>query len=134
MTATFVTRALYGPPRPVLVLSVSGEVDRANDDELRRQLRRIADARTNPYLREQYGCRELAASVVVDLREATFVAGSALAHLARERDGSGRPLRLVVGERGVVRRALTAAGLDGDVELYADVADAVLADATAAPD
>ena len=130
MTATFVTRALYGPPRPVLVLSVSGEVDRANDDELRRELRRTADVRGNPFFREQYGCRELASAVVVDLREATFVAGSALAFIAGERDGSGRPLRLVVGDRGVVRRALAAAGLDQDVEIYDDVADAVLADVT----
>jgi hypothetical protein len=130
VTATFVTRALYGPPRPVLVLSVSGEVDRANDDELRRQLRRTADVRGNPSFREQYGCRELATAVVVDLREATFVAGNALAFIARERDGSGQPLRLVVGDRGVVRRALAAAGLDGDVEIYDDVADAVLADVT----
>ncbi|MCD2196295.1 STAS domain-containing protein [Actinomycetospora endophytica] len=131
MTATFVTRALYGPPRPVLVLSVSGEVDRGNDDELRRQLRRTADIRGNPYFHEHYGCRELATAVVVDLREATFVAGHALACLARERDGSGRPLRLVVGARGAVRRALTAAGLDDAVELYDDVADAVLADSAA---
>jgi hypothetical protein len=130
VTATFVTRALYGPPRPVLVLSVSGEVDRANDDELRRQLRRTADVRGNPSFREQYGCRELATAVVVDLREATFVAGNALAFIARERDGSGQPLRLVVGDHGVVRRALAAAGLDSDVEIYDDVADAVLADVT----
>lgn len=131
MTATFVTRALYGPPRPVLVLAVSGEVDRGNDDELRRQLRRTADVRDNPFFREQYGCRELATAVVVDLREATFLAGNALASIAHERDGSGRPLRLVVGDRGVVRRALAAAGLDDEVEIYDDVADAVLADVTA---
>jgi hypothetical protein len=130
VTATFVTRALYGPPRPVLVLAVSGEVDRANDDELRRQLRRTADVRGNPLSRQQYGCRELATTVVVDLREATFVAGNALAFIARERDGSGRPLRVVVGDRGMVRRALAAAGLDSDVEIYDDVADAVLADVT----
>jgi anti-anti-sigma regulatory factor len=131
VSATFVTRALYGPPRPVLVLSITGEVDRANDEELRRQLRRTADDRDHPFFRERYGCRELATAIVIDLREATFLAGNALAHLARERDGSGRPLRLVVGDRRVVRRALAAAGLDGDVEIYDDVADAVLADVTA---
>ena len=131
MTATFVTRALYGPPRPVLVLAITGEVDRANDDELRRQVRRTADVRDHPFFRERFGCRELATAVVVDLREATFLAGNALAFLARERDGAGRPLRLVVGDRRVVRRALAAAGLDGDGEIYDDVADAVLADVAA---
>jgi hypothetical protein len=130
MTATFVTRALYGPPRPVLVLTVSGEVDRGNDEELRRQLRLAADG-PGSSRREHYGCRELATAVVVDLRDATFVAGNALAFLARERDSSGRPLRLVLGDRGVVRRALAAAGLEADVELYDDVVDAVLADVSA---
>lgn len=128
MSATFVTRALYGPPRPVLVLTVSGEIDRGNDDELREQLRRAADGPGSACVRERYGCRELSSAVVVDLREATFVAGNALAFLARERDGNGRPLRLVLGRRGVVRRALAAAGLERDVTLYDDVADAVLAE------
>ena len=131
MTATFVTRALFGPPRPVVVVTVSGEVDRAHDEELRRHLRLAADGPGSSSLREHYGCRELATPVVVDLRDATFVAGNALAFLTRGRDGSGRPLRLVVGERAVVRRALAAAGLEGDVELYDDVADAVLADVAA---
>ena len=129
MTATFVTRALYGPPRPVLVLTVSGEVDRGNDEELRRQLRLAADG-PGSSRREHYGCRELATAVVVDLRDATFVAGNALAFLARERDGSGRPLRLVLGDRGGAPRA-RGRGLEADVELYDDVVDAVLADVTA---
>jgi anti-anti-sigma regulatory factor len=130
VTATFETRALYGPPRPVLVISVIGEIDRTNDDELRRHLHRTAAQRGSESFREQYGCSEPATAVVVDLRGATFVAGNALAFLARERDGTGRPLRLVLGPRGVVRRALAAAGLESDVELYDDVADAVLAEVT----
>ena len=127
MTASFETRALYGPPRPVLVVTVTGEIDRTNDDELRRHLQRTATERGSEHFREHYGCSEPASAVVVDLRDATFVAGNALAFLARERDGSGQPLRLVLGSRGVVRRALAAAGLESDVELYDDVADAVLA-------
>jgi anti-anti-sigma regulatory factor len=131
VTASFETHALYGPPRPVLVLTVTGEIDRSNDDELRRHLHRTAADRGSPHFREQYGCSEPATTIVVDLRGATFVAGNALAFLARERDGAGRPLRLVLGSRGVVRRALAAAGLESDVELYDDVADAVLAEVTA---
>jgi hypothetical protein len=127
VTATFETRALYGPPRPVLVLTVTGEIDRSNDDDLRRALRRAAQEPGSAGVKDRFGSRDLATAVVVDLRAATFVAGNALAFLARERDGEGRRLRLVVGDRGVVRRALVAAGLAADVEVYGDVADAVLA-------
>jgi membrane-bound ClpP family serine protease len=42
VSATFHARAVFGPPRPVLVLSVKGEIDRSNQGELDRALRAVS--------------------------------------------------------------------------------------------
>lgn len=121
MTATFAVRALYGPPRPVLVVTVTGEVGPDDHDEFCRQLRRASHvlATVPDDVRRRFGCRMLATTMVVDLRGATSLSREALAHLVRERGEDGRPPRLVVGA-GAIRDALEGA------ELYADVVDAVL--------
>lgn len=126
--ARFVVHALHGPPRPVLVLAVSGEVDRTNDRDLIAQLRHVvALARTRPggLPRAEFGARSVARTVVVDLRGATFVGARALAMLARARDADGDPVRIVAPRDGVVRRALAVLGSPA-CRLYADAADAVL--------
>lgn len=128
MSATFEARALFGPPRPVLVLSVTGEIDRSNDEQFRRLLSTPADLRGTDRFRQHFGCREPATTLVVDLRETTFINGRALTHLAQQRDRDGRTPRLVVASSGVVRQALDAAGFDGLFEIYSDITDAVLAD------
>ncbi|MFC5065970.1 hypothetical protein [Actinomycetospora atypica] len=124
MTATFAVRALYGPPRPVLVVTVAGEVGPDDHDEFCRQLRRASHVRATvpDDARRRFGCRMLAMTMVVDLRETASLTAEALTHLLRERGEDGRPPRLVVSP-GAVRDALTAAGT---AELYADVVDAVL--------
>ena len=121
MTATFAVRALYGPPRPVLVLTVAGEVGPGEHDEFCRQLRRASHVRATvpDDVRRRFGCRLLAATMVVDLRGTTALSAEALAHLVRERDDDGRPPRIVVGA-GELRDALVGA------DLYDDVVEAVL--------
>jgi hypothetical protein len=121
VTATFAVRALYGPPRPVLVVTVTGEVGPDDLEEFRRQLRRASHVRATvpDDVRRRFGCRMLATTMVVDLRGATSLSCEALAHLVGERGEDGSPPRLVVGT-GAIRDALEGA------ELYADVVDAVL--------
>lgn len=129
MTATVQARAVFGPPRPVLVVSVAGEIDSANQREFDRVLGEVAAQRGTTHFRRQFGCQEVATMLVVDLREATFVGVRALFCLADRRDDNGRPPRLVVDANSVVRRALAASGLDDTFEIFTDLADAVLAEA-----
>lgn len=129
MTATLRARAVFGPPRPVLVVSVGGEIDSANQREFDRVLGDVAAQRGTTHFRRQFGCQEVATTLVVDLREATFVGVGAISCLAGRRDADGHPPRLVVAADGVVRRALAACGLDDAFEIFSDLADAVLAEA-----
>jgi anti-anti-sigma regulatory factor len=108
----------------VFVLSAAEEVDHACLGELRAHLRHAVeapgpDAETGP----------TSPAIVVDLRGTTFVSGAVLGVLARTRDRSGRRVRVVLGGRGVLRRALTAMGLEDELDVYDDLTDAVLADA-----
>lgn len=128
MTASFTGRVVQGPPRPVFVLAVAGEIDHAGLRELREQLSRVV-AESAPDDRGSEVLEVRSATVVVDLRATTFVSGAALGVLARQRDRTGARVRLVLGERGVLRRALAAMGLEGELDVYDDLADAVLADA-----
>ena len=131
MNATFAVRALYGPPRPVLVLTVAGEVGPAEHDEFCRQLRRASHVRATvpDDVRRRFGCRLLATTMVVDLRGATSLTAEALAHLVRERDDDGRPPRIVVGAD--LRDALVGAG--PGAARYAALVDAVLRGCPAPP-
>ena len=126
--ASFVVRAFYGPPRPVLVLAVTGEVDRTNDAEMIAAVRRTAElARTPPghLPREEFGCRSVARTVVVDLRGVGFIGARALGRLAFARDGAGDRIRIVIPRDGVIRRALAVIG---PCRVYADLTDAVLSE------
>ncbi len=129
MSATFHTRAVFGPPRPVLVLSVKGEVDRFNQGELDRALSAVAGQRGSIDFRRLFGCQELSTTLVVDLREVTFLGMGALSGLVEWRDRHGHVPRLVVAANGIVRRSLAVSGQDNDFELFSDLADAVLSDA-----
>lgn len=110
----------------MLVVFVGGEVDSANQGEFERVLGAVAAQRGTAHFRRQFGCREVAATLVVDLREATFIGINALFGLAKHGDEDGRPPRLVVAPDGVVRRALAASGLENVFEVFSDLADAVL--------
>lgn len=132
-TTSIWARALYGPPRPVLVLRVTGELGRPEEPELRRHLRA---ARTLPpwAMREIYGCRRLAGAVVVDLRDAVILGVGVLRVLLEEREFFPGPVRLVVGPSRAVRRLLQTLGVAHRLEVYEDLADAVLADVTPEPE
>ena len=116
---------MFGPPRPVLVLFVKGEIDRSNQGELDRALRAVDGRHGTIDFRSLFGCQELSTTLVVDLREVTFLGVGVLSGLAQWRDRHGHVLRLVVAANGIVRRSLTVSGQDNDFELFSDLADAV---------
>ena len=126
MTATVQARAVFGPPRPVLVVFVAGEIDRANQGEFARVLGAVAAQQGTAHFRRQFGCKEVAPTLVIDLREVSFIGVDALFRLTEQRDDGGCPPRLVTAAHGVVRRALAASGLDDVFELFSNLPDAVL--------
>lgn len=118
--------AVYGPPRPVLVVGVHGEIDRFNDVEL---WDRVAEVSlSGQTCRQRYGVRALAATVVIDLRETRFVAISVLARLGDHARHHQRPLRLLLDPDTALGRAVerVVTLLNLDLELHHDLADAVL--------
>ena len=128
--ARFVVHALFGPPRPVVVIAVQGEVDRLNEEEFQTCLRRATAVADTERGRRYFGARRVAGAVVVDLRAARFVSVSVVRMMVRARDAADGRLRLVVDPSSSVARyvGLLAAGIA--VEVFDDLADAVLADTT----
>ena len=124
--AGVVVRALYGPPRPVLVVTVTGEVDRRNDQALFDRLREETASGDH---RQRFGCRTVSAAMVLDLRSVTFFSATSLASLAQQHDLVTRPLRLVLGPgEGAVRRSLAHLALTDTFECFDEIVDAVLAE------
>ena len=124
--------ALFGPPRPVLVVCVTGEIGPGDEAALRRGLR-TACTLPPAKLRETYGTRRLGGAVVVDLREAVVLGAGVLRVLLEERDRLPGPMRVVIGPGRVVGRLVRALSVAHRFEVYDDLADAVLADVAPGP-
>lgn len=121
--------AVHGPPRPVLVVAVTGEIDRCNEDELWTRIREV-DVSGTRHCRQRFGARSVSPAVVVDVRAARFVAVSVLARIANRARYGGPPLRLLLDPATALGRALerVVAILDLDIEIHHDIVDAVLAE------
>lgn len=131
--ATIDVRALYGPPRAVLVVSITGEIDCANDvwlfDLVSRAITVAADrSRAKSY----FGSRYMAPALVVDLRGAAFVAIKTLHGLVDHVEQHGHALRFVASRTGIVNRALRLLDAKCSPAVHANLADAVLADVAVA--
>lgn len=122
--ATYELSAVYGPPRPVLVLSVMGEVDRLSRDEFIRHIDYVEEATRGLHPLERFGCRVVSTAIVIDLARVTFLGAHAAHTLSRRVDAGGNPLRLVV-RPGPVERALKVLALVERFDIYADRVDAI---------
>ncbi len=103
-----------GPPEPVPVVVLEGELDVLHLEAVRALVMDVAGAGPGRPL-------------VVDLRGAGFVSLAVLALLERLGHEHDRRVRLVVPEGGLVRRVLHRVGMAADVDLHHDLVDAVLA-------
>ena len=98
-------------------LRVFGEVDGSTAPGLQRALdeaRRTASPHTGP----------AGAQVVCDLSEIGFLGAAGLSVLIAAATADGMELRIVTGQR-LVRRVLTLAGLDGDLDTVDQLVDAL---------
>ncbi|GAA4789655.1 hypothetical protein GCM10023200_25530 [Actinomycetospora chlora] len=127
--ASFRLRTVYGAPRPVLVLTATGVVDRTNDVDLFDQLDRAATIAASSLHTDDHGWHTVAGAIVLDLRGVILFSSRTIRVLSRRRDVRGRPLRVVAADHSAVALQIEVLHLDGCFARYTDIADAVLADA-----
>lgn len=117
------------PPSPLLgiteerrgssvVVTVQGDIDLCSGPDLERHLRDVVGAAQPPH------------PVVVDLSHVAFLGSCGLSLLVRTHqaaDDNGTPLRLVAGQRAILR-PMRAVGLDSVLRVHACVDEALAQD------
>lgn len=116
-------RAFRASSRWAVLITAVGELDVANQDRLLARVREAGRSTEDPPPGD--GSRDTARIVVVDLRGVAFMSVSVCNGLLTATAHSDHPVRLVLHPRGVPRRALRALGLEAELSIHHDVADAL---------